>query len=397
MDTQILVNLAYIVAAILFVYGIKMLGKADTARSGNRLSAIGMALAVIVTLLYQGLDYKLVFGGIALGTAIGLVAAKRVQMTGMPELVALFNGFGGLASLLVGWAEYQRASATLSNGMLNKIADAVNAELSTVDTFTAGVIVLAILIGEIDEKTMGPTSLMAFRTAAASGVGFRHLVREDAETVGLLGSGGQAANQLLALATERPIKRVKVYSRDPANRRRFAETYGAKFDLDITPADAPKDVVRGVDVVVCATNTNVVLFDGDLLVPGQHVTGIIGSNIQLVKGGFLKQRRREIDDRTAERADVIATNLRESIITEEQGDLFEPIERGLISIDDVAELGEIAGGTRAGRTSDEQITYHKNNNGTGASEMALAMRAYVLAKADGRGTEIDLTPASDPA
>jgi alanine dehydrogenase len=256
---------------------------------------------------------------------------------------------------------------------------------------------LAILIGEIDEKTMGPTSLMAFRTAAASGVGFRHLVREDAETVGLLGSGGQAANQLLALATERPIKRVKVYSRDPANRRRFAETYGAKFDLDITPADAPKDVVRGVDVVVCATNTNVVLFDGDLLVPGQHVTGIIGSNIQLVKGGFLKQRRREIDDRTAERADVIATNLRESIITEEQGDLFEPIERGLISIDDVAELGEIAGGTRAGRTSDEQITYHKNNNGTGASEMALAMRAYVLAKADGRGTEIDLTPASDPA
>ena len=249
---------------------------------------------------------------------------------------------------------------------------------------------LAILIGEIDEKTLGPTSLMAFRTAAASGVGFRHLVRENAETVGLFGSSGQAANQLLALATERPIRRVKVYSRDPDNRRRFADTYGAKFDLDITPANKPEDVVLGVDVVVCATNTNVVLFDGDWLVPGQHVTGIIGSNIQLVKGGFLKQRRREIDDRTAERADVIATNLRESIISEEQGDLFEPIELGLISINDVAELGEIAGGTRAGRTDEEQITYHKNNNGTGASELALAMRAYVLARAEGRGTEINI-------
>ncbi len=138
------VNLSYIAAAILFVYGIKMLGKADTARKGNQLSSIGMALAIIVTLLNQGLDYKLVLGGIALGSVIGFVAAKRVQMTGMPELVALFNGFGGLASLLVGWAEYQRASATLSNSVL----DVVNAG-STVDTFTAAVIVLAILIGGI--------------------------------------------------------------------------------------------------------------------------------------------------------------------------------------------------------------------------------------------------------
>ena len=197
---------------------------------------------------------------------------------------------------------------------------------------------------------------------------------------------------VLGLATERPIRRVKVYSRDAGNRRRFADTYGAKFDLDISPVETPREVVEGVDVVVCATSTNVVLFDGDWLEPGQHVTGIIGSNIQLVTGGFLNKRRREIDDRTAERADVIAVNLRESVITEEQGDLFEPIERGLISIDDVVELGELAAATRSGRTADHQITYHKNNNGTGASEMALAMRAYQLAKAAGRGTEIDIGP-----
>ena len=139
MDTQILVNLAYIAAAILFVFGIKMLGHADTARKGNRISSIGMALAIIVTLLNQGLDYKLVLGGIAVGSVIGFVAAKRVQMTGMPELVALFNGFGGLASLLVGWAEYQRAVG-------NEI---VGIQLESVETFTAGVIVLAILIGGI--------------------------------------------------------------------------------------------------------------------------------------------------------------------------------------------------------------------------------------------------------
>lgn len=140
MDTQILlVNLSYIAAAILFVFGIKMLGHADTARKGNRISSIGMALAIIVTLLSQGLDYKLVFGGIAVGSVIGFIAAKRVQMTGMPELVALFNGFGGLASLLVGWAEYQRASHTKLAGI----------DSAQVEAFTAGVIVLAILIGGI--------------------------------------------------------------------------------------------------------------------------------------------------------------------------------------------------------------------------------------------------------
>jgi NAD(P) transhydrogenase subunit beta len=137
-----LVNLSYIAASILFVFGIKMLGHADTARRGNRLSAIGMTLAIVVTLLNreQGLDYKLVLGGIVLGSAIGFVAAKRVQMTGMPELVALFNGFGGLASLLVGWAEYQRsADAWISKPGI----------VATVDAFTASVIVLAILIGGI--------------------------------------------------------------------------------------------------------------------------------------------------------------------------------------------------------------------------------------------------------
>ncbi len=253
---------------------------------------------------------------------------------------------------------------------------------------------LAILIGEIDEKTLGPTSLMAFRTAAASGVGFRHLVRRDARIAGLFGSAGQAANQLLALLTVRDIERVKLYSRDAENRRRFAARYGARFGVEIEPVAAPRDAVEGVDAIVVATNTNVPVFDGDWLAPGQHVTGIVGSNIQLVEGGFLKRRRREIDDRTARRADVIVANLRESVLSEQQGDLFEPIERGLIRAEDILDLGDVAAGHVPGRTSRRQITYHKNNNGTGASELALAGLAYRLARAAGRGVEIDLEPVT---
>ncbi|MCH7227657.1 NAD(P)(+) transhydrogenase (Re/Si-specific) subunit beta [Haloferula sp. A504] len=104
----VLINLLYIAASILFIFGIKWLGSADTARRGNRLSSVGMLLAVVATLLYLGLDWPMVAAGILLGGAIGAVAATRVQMTGMPEMVALFNGFGGLASLLVGAAEYAK-------------------------------------------------------------------------------------------------------------------------------------------------------------------------------------------------------------------------------------------------------------------------------------------------
>lgn len=103
---EYLINISYIVASVLFIYGIKMLGSADTAKKGNLISSVGMLLAVVVTLLGSGLDYTWIIIGLIIGSVIGIVAAKRVQMTGMPELVALFNGFGGLASLLVGWSEF---------------------------------------------------------------------------------------------------------------------------------------------------------------------------------------------------------------------------------------------------------------------------------------------------
>ena len=95
-----LVNLAYIVASILFIYGLKMLGRAETARRGNLVSALGMLLAIVVTLLAGGLSYLWILVGLLIGGTIGLIAARTVQMTAMPEMVALFNGSGGLASLL---------------------------------------------------------------------------------------------------------------------------------------------------------------------------------------------------------------------------------------------------------------------------------------------------------
>ena len=122
-------TIAYIVASILFITGLKMLSRAQTARRGNRLSAVGMLIAVVATLAAGGLDFTWIIVGIVVGAAVGAVAARRVQMTGMPEMVALLNGSGGLASMLVGWAEYVRAT--------------------DVATFSAVAIVFTVLIGGI--------------------------------------------------------------------------------------------------------------------------------------------------------------------------------------------------------------------------------------------------------
>jgi NAD(P) transhydrogenase subunit beta len=103
----LLINLVYIASAIMFIYGLKLLTSPVTARRGNFISAVGMFLAVVVTLTSEGIiDYKLIALGIIVGGLIGGFFARLVQMTQMPEMVALFNGFGGIASLLVGWATY---------------------------------------------------------------------------------------------------------------------------------------------------------------------------------------------------------------------------------------------------------------------------------------------------
>ncbi len=106
MNLSVVINIIYIVASILFVTGIKRLSSPATARNANMLSALGMFLAVVATLLTKGLEFQWIILGVAIGTGIGIIIALRVAMTAMPQMVALLNGSGGLASLLVGWSTY---------------------------------------------------------------------------------------------------------------------------------------------------------------------------------------------------------------------------------------------------------------------------------------------------
>ena len=102
----------YMISAVLFIMGIKKLGKADTARKGNLLSSIGMAVAVVSVLISQDvidgglIGYGIICCAVIAGSVVGFIWAKKVEMTGMPQLVALFNGFGGLSSMLVAISQY---------------------------------------------------------------------------------------------------------------------------------------------------------------------------------------------------------------------------------------------------------------------------------------------------
>ena len=100
------INLSYILASVLFIFGLKMLSSPDTAQRGNFVSSLGMLLAVVVTLLSKEIvSFQFILIGLIGGGAVGAIAAVRIKMTSMPELVALLNGFGGASSLLVASAE----------------------------------------------------------------------------------------------------------------------------------------------------------------------------------------------------------------------------------------------------------------------------------------------------
>ncbi|MGB3618107.1 MAG: NAD(P)(+) transhydrogenase (Re/Si-specific) subunit beta [Catalinimonas sp.] len=109
MNLDLIIKIAYLLASVLFILGLKKLGQTRTARQGNAYSSVAMLIAVLATLLdREVVSYVEIFVTVLIGSAIGVYAARTVAMTAMPEMVAIFNGFGGAASVLVATSEYRR-------------------------------------------------------------------------------------------------------------------------------------------------------------------------------------------------------------------------------------------------------------------------------------------------
>ena len=117
-NIQVIQNIVYIVSSVMFILGIKMLGKEATAVKGNYLSALAMFSAVGITCLSLEIDLKIILAGVLLGGLIGSMIAIKVKMTAIPEMVALFNGFGGLATFLIAWSQFNEPSNSLLQHVL---------------------------------------------------------------------------------------------------------------------------------------------------------------------------------------------------------------------------------------------------------------------------------------
>jgi ornithine cyclodeaminase len=217
-----------------------------------------------------------------------------------------------------------------------------------------GLPTLHAIIVWIDAETGAPIALLdgstvtAMRTGAASGVATRLLARTDAETLGVIGAGGQVEWQVRAVAAARPIRRVLVHARTEASRQAFAERLTAETGLDVQPVPDPHDAVAEADVVCCATTSSEPVFDAASIRPGTHVNGIGAFRLGMV----------EIPPPLFARAALVAVDSREAA-SAEAGDVMEAVKRGHLDADDLVEIGSVDATWSASR-DDGAITAFKS-------------------------------------
>ena len=214
------------------------------------------------------------------------------------------------------------------------------------------------------------------RTGAASGVATKYMARENAATVGVIGSGYQARTQLEAVCKVRPIKSARVYSRSAERRERFATRMGEQLGIDISPVDSGEECVADAGVVIVMTSANRPALLGEWLSAGTHINAA-GANHWM---------RRELDGNAVRRANVIVTDEIEQAKME-CGDLIYPAELGSIRWEQVRSLADVVGGSAPGRNSDDDITLFESQ-GLAVQDITTGIRVYQLALERGIGSEI---------
>ena len=236
--------------------------------------------------------------------------------------------------------------------------------------------------------------LQHMRVGADSGIGAKFMAREDAEVVGMIGSGGMARSHVESFLLARKIKKIQVYSPTKENREAYAKEINEKYGLEVIPLSSPGEVYKGAHIVAGCSDSSVPNVYGKWLEEGTHVTCVGGKP----------------DEETLKRIDVSLRlgsaphpwglphfGVADEYITyaakpSENADfqMKQPGERGhgVIAEERAVFLPDILSGTKQGRTSAKQITYSERGNIQGAQFFAVAGKVYELAKERGLGKEI---------
>ena len=225
---------------------------------------------------------------------------------------------------------------------------------------------------------MDAQHLTTLRTGATSAVATRRLGKNKACVVSLLGSGAEAYAQLDAMRAAGFVESARVYSPTEENRKRLADTFRTRHDMDIIDVPSAEAAVDGSEIVLAAVKSTTTAFLGRWLRPGMHVNSV----------GTARRDQREIDVETFQRSDVIVVDTKEGVFGE-AGDAYAA--REAIKPDTVSELSSVVVGAAPGRTSDDQITLFKSV-GTGIQDIALAAVIYQRAKERQIGTDIGTFP-----
>lgn len=217
--------------------------------------------------------------------------------------------------------------------------------------------------------------MSGMRVGATTGVAVDAIARPEASVLGVLGSGRQAQSHYEAIAAVRPIRRVQVHSPNPKHLAAIVDRM-RKDGVTVVAAASAREVVRGADIVCCATNTMTPVVLGEWLEPGQMVISIVNSDATAT--------RREVDEAVFARSSDIVINDWASVHANRQIELLEPIEKGLVAEDRIHLLGDIVAGRASVRQTADNIVYYKNN--TGLAMQFAAAGAIVYRKLRDEGT-----------
>ncbi len=225
-------------------------------------------------------------------------------------------------------------------------------------------------------SVMEAGSLGQIRTGAASGLATRYMARDEASTVGIIGTGYQARTQLEAVCAVRDVKRVSAYSRTQERREEFARRMGQRLGVEVHPVDSAEDCIREADIAITITNSREPVLKGEWLSEGAHVNAAGGNHWM----------RREIDDLAVQQAGLIVVDdLVQAKV--ECGDLIWPAERGTFRWSMARELKDIVSGEVTARPNADSITLFESQ-GVAIEDVAAALLVYHKAKEHGVGQEL---------